>query len=186
MAWIHDAARGTVSDRDALIQFDSNFNQRKNLAVAIYYNFRLFVWTDADRAVMPGITDITWTSSQMQDRASVAETIETLCRILAWVSLAAIAFVTVAPLELRPTSGLSPQIERLAAFAVVGALFSAAYSRHIWIAAAVVIGAAVLLELLQLLAPSRHGRLFDASIKTVGAMAGLTAGYMFAKRILRR
>lgn len=122
----------------------------------------------------------------MQDRAAVADKIETLCRVLAWTSLAVIAFVTVAPLEFRPTSGLSPQIERLAAFCVVGALFASAYSRHIWIAAAVVIGAAILLELLQLLAPSRHGRIFDAEIKTVGAMAGLAAGFIFAKFALRR
>jgi glycopeptide antibiotics resistance protein len=135
---------------------------------------------------MPRITDITWVSLQMQDRASVAETIATLCRVLAWAGLAVIAFVTVAPLEFRPTSGVSPQIERFAAFAAVGVLFSTAYSRHIWIAAAVVIGAAILLELLQLLEPSRHGRLFDAGIKTIGSIAGLTAGYIFARFISRR
>lgn len=105
---------------------------------------------------------------------------------MAWAGLAAIAFVTVAPLEFRPTSGLSPQIERLAAFAAVGVLFSTAYSRHIWTAASVVIGAAVLLEVLQSLEPSRHGRLFDAGIKTVGSVIGLTVGYIFARFISRR
>lgn len=178
--------RRNVSDRDVLIQFNSNFNKSENVAVAIRYNFHLFVWTAGSGAFMPCLPDIRRTSLQMQDRTSVAETVETFCRVLAWVGLAVIAFVTVAPLEFRPTSGLSPQIERLAAFAAVGVLFSTAYSRHIWIAAAVVIGAAVLLELLQLLEPSRHGRLFDAGIKTMGSIIGLTVGYIFARFISRR
>jgi hypothetical protein len=124
----------------------------------------------------------------MQDRMLSSETIQILeppCRILAWLCLAAIAVVTVGPLNWRPESGLSPQIERFAAFALVGLLFSAAYSRHILIAAAIVIGAAIVFELLQLIEPSRHGRIFDAAVKIVGSMTGLTIGYIFSRLALR-
>lgn len=117
--------------------------------------------------------------------SEITQILEPPCRILAWLCLAAIAVVTVGPLNWRPESGVSPQIERFAAFALVGFLFSAAYSRHILIAAAIVIGAAVVFELLQLIEPSRHGRIFDAAVKIVGAMTGLTIGYIASRLALR-
>lgn len=101
--------------------------------------------------------------------------------LLAWLCLAYVAFVTIGPAAMRPVTGVSPQLERLVAFALMGALFAAAYPRHIVLAAVVVIGAAILLEAFQLLEPSRHGRLFDASVKVVGGIAGLGAGWLFAR-----
>lgn len=108
----------------------------------------------------------------------------TLLRIAAWLCLAGIAFATLSPIGLRPTTGLSPSIERFVAFAMVGALFAAAYPRYILFAALIVLGAAVLFELLQLLEASRHGRLFDASVKIAGGAIGLAAGSI-AGRLLR-
>ncbi len=107
-------------------------------------------------------------------------------RVSAWLVLALIAFATEGPLSLRPTTGLSPQLERLFAFALVGALFAAAYPRRIFLAAVVVLGAAVLLEMLQLLTSSRHGRVFDAGVKVAGGIAGLAAGWLFARLTRRR
>jgi apolipoprotein N-acyltransferase len=107
-------------------------------------------------------------------------------RVAAWLCLAFVAFVTVGPIGVRPVTGLSPQLERLVAFAVVGTLFAAAYPRHIFLAAFVVLGAAALLEVLQLLEPSRHGRLFDAGVKIIGGVVGLSAGWLFAKFAMRR
>lgn len=108
-----------------------------------------------------------------------------LTRILAWLCLGYIVFVTVGPIWVRPETGVSPQLERLVAFAVVGTLFAAAYPRHIVLAGIVVIGAAILLEAFQLLEASRHGRLFDASVKIVGGLIGLGVGWVFA-RLTRR
>jgi hypothetical protein len=107
-------------------------------------------------------------------------------RIAAWASLTFIAIVTVGPIGVRPVTGLSPQIERLCAFIVVGALFAAAYPRHIFLAAFVVLGAAALFEVLQVLEPSRHGRVFDAAVKMAGGVIGLCAGWLFAKFAMRR
>jgi apolipoprotein N-acyltransferase len=106
---------------------------------------------------------------------------QVLLRISAWTCLAGIAFVTLGPLGLRPESGMPPHVERFAAFAVAGALFAAAYPRYILFAAVVVLGAAVLFELLQLLAPSRHGRLFDAGVKVAGGMVGLCTGWILSR-----
>jgi apolipoprotein N-acyltransferase len=106
---------------------------------------------------------------------------QVLLRVSAWICLALIAVVTLGPLGVRPESGMPPHVERFAAFAVAGALFAAAYPRYIVFAAVIVLGAAVLLELLQLLAPSRHGRLFDAGVKVAGGMVGLCTGWMLAR-----
>jgi hypothetical protein len=37
-----------------------------------------------------------------------------------------------------------------------------------------------------LLEPSRHGRLFDAGVKIIGGVVGLSAGWLFAKFAMRR
>src|SRR4051812_24692471 len=101
-----------------------------------------------------------------------------LLRIMAWACLAAIAFVTLGPLDLRPESGIPPHLERFVAYAIAGTLFAMAYPRYILFAAVVVLGAAVLFELLQLLAPTRHGTLPDASVKIAGGLIGLCAGWI--------
>jgi VanZ like family len=111
---------------------------------------------------------------------------QALLRILAWTGLVAIAFVTLAPLGLRPVTGLPPDVERFAAFAAVGALFAAAYPRYIVFAGVVVLGAAVSFELLQLLAPTRHGTVMDASIKVAGGLAGLCAVWIACQVPVRR
>jgi hypothetical protein len=111
---------------------------------------------------------------------------QVLLRISAWTCLAGIAFVTLAPLGFRPESGMPPQFERFAAFALVGALFAAAYPRYILFAALVVLGASVLFELLQLLAPTRHGTVFDATEKFTGGLVGLYAGWTVMRFSTRR
>lgn len=101
-----------------------------------------------------------------------------LVRALAWCSLLAVAIVTLAPIGLRPETTLPPSIERMTAFAVIGMLFTIAYPRKFWIAVLVTFGAAIALELLQVLAPSRHGRGFDAVVKLAGGGSGLLIGYL--------
>ena len=114
------------------------------------------------------------------------KTAETALRIVAWIAIAMIAFVTLGPLSLRPESAMGPNAERFLAFLVVGALFAAAYPRYIWFAAAIVIGAAILLEFFQLFSPSRHGRALDAAVKIVGGILGLGAGWMLTKLVRSR
>ena len=102
-----------------------------------------------------------------------------LLPVLAWLLLAAIAFVTLAPIGFRPNSGYSPNIERFLAFGAVGFLFALAYPRRLWLIIAVVLGAAISLEALQLVSVSRHGRLFDLAVKLAGGGLGIAAGAMF-------
>lgn len=100
-----------------------------------------------------------------------------LLRILAWLLLLGLVFVTLSPIALRPVTPLPVQLERALALAVIGFVFALAYPRHIILVALVVLGSTVLLEALQVLAPSRHGRLVDVAVKLVGGTLGLAVGW---------
>ena len=90
--------------------------------------------------------------------------------------LVALLFVTLAPIDLRPVSGASPQFERFVAVWLVGLVFAIAWPRQFWFAAAALVACVVLSELLQELVPTRHGRLLDAVVKLAGGAVGLTLG----------
>lgn len=105
----------------------------------------------------------------------------TIFKILAWSALLAIAAATLSPIELRPRLAMAVDLERLAAFALVGLLFALAYPRRIWIAVAIVAIGVLGLEWLQHIRPDRHGRAEDALVKAVGALAGLGTGWVVAQ-----
>jgi VanZ family protein len=106
-------------------------------------------------------------------------TADKLARPIAWILLAAIIFVTVSPIGLRPHTVTSVNIDRGLAYLVVGLAFALAYPRHwITVAALLIIGA-VGIEYLQYLSPTRHARLHDAGVKAVGACIGVLAGTVF-------
>jgi hypothetical protein len=96
--------------------------------------------------------------------------------VAAWALLALIACATISPIQDRPTLLTSSSFEHLAAFAVLGTLFYLAYPRRIAFVCLIVLGSAVVLELLQQLTPDRHGRIPDALEKIAGGAAGIVAG----------
>ena len=102
-------------------------------------------------------------------------------RVLAWLLLAGLIFVTLSPINLRPISPLPTQLERAIALAVVGFVFALAYPRHLWVVALLVLGSTMLLEFLQLVQPSRHGRVIDVMVKLVGGGFGLAAGTILTR-----
>ena len=100
--------------------------------------------------------------------------------VAAWLLLAAVAFVTLAPIGWRPDSGFSPQVERLAAFALIGLAFSMAYPRHLLLVAVAVLGSAVALETLQFLVQGRHPGVRDVLAKLGGGSCGVLAGWLIS------
>jgi VanZ family protein len=96
-----------------------------------------------------------------------------LLRLAAWCALGLIAFATLSPIGLRPGGGLPPQVERFGAFFIMATMFGLAYRERPLRIALLVLGSAAALELLQLLAPGRHGMLPDAGAKLAGAALGL-------------
>ncbi|PRD50903.1 VanZ family protein [Phyllobacterium myrsinacearum] len=107
-----------------------------------------------------------------------------LIQITAWLLFAAILFITVDPISLRPESGLPVNVERFAAFAVLGFVFAAAYPRRWLLILVLVVGAAFGFELAQMLAPTRHARLMDAVVKAAGGTFGVAASALIL-RLLR-
>ncbi|RZS88847.1 VanZ like protein [Phyllobacterium myrsinacearum] len=107
-----------------------------------------------------------------------------LIQITAWLLFAAILFITVDPISLRPESGLPVNVERFGAFAVLGFVFAAAYPRRWLLILVLVVGAAFGFELAQMLAPTRHARLMDAVVKAAGGTFGVAASALIL-RLLR-
>lgn len=103
-----------------------------------------------------------------------------LLRIAAWLILLMVFFVTISPIEIRPSSGQPADIERFAAFFFIGFIFTLGYPRK-WILILIFMTAcAALFELLQNLAPSRHAELADFLVKTIGAASGVFIGRLFS------
>ena len=75
----------------------------------------------------------------------------TVTATAAWTSLAFIAYATFSPLNERPefATDLFSHIDQYLAFAVAGSLFGLAYPRQMFFVCILVLGSAVLLELLQ-------------------------------------
>jgi hypothetical protein len=107
-------------------------------------------------------------------------------RALAWLALAGIIFVTVAPIGLRPHDFLPVNVDRAGAFAVMALLFVIAYPRHWLLCGVLIMVGAAGIEALQLLSPTRHARLDDALIKAVGAALGCLAGRAVNQFLARR
>ncbi|MGY4222799.1 VanZ family protein [Bradyrhizobium sp. USDA 4503] len=95
--------------------------------------------------------------------------------IAGWLALALIAFVTLSPIQDRP-SLFHPQIEHFAAFAVMALAFVLGYPRRTALIVLLVIFSAFTLEAMQFLTPDRHGRLIDAIVKVAGGLAGIGVG----------
>ncbi|MHA1554036.1 MAG: VanZ family protein [Alphaproteobacteria bacterium] len=107
-----------------------------------------------------------------------------LLKILAWLSLAALVVVTLGHIDVRPITLISANVERLAAFAVVGLLFGVAYPRRHWAIAIAIVATALGLEALQSLSPTRHGEILDSAIKISGGIVGLASSSVIL-RVMR-
>lgn|GEM_PF-287981 len=113
----------------------------------------------------------------------------TVFMYLAWSALLAVAVVTLSPIGMRPRLPMPVDLERAAAYLVVGLLFALAYPRHVWLALAIVVLGLLCLEWLQGLRPDRHARLGDAMVKGAGALIGLGFGWLlglFYERLNRK
>lgn len=102
-------------------------------------------------------------------------------QIAAWLLLAAIAAVTLVPIGWRPETGVPVQLERFTAFAALGLAFGLAYPRRLWLVALLLVGAALALEVLQLVVVTRHAGLRDVLAKLAGGGCGLLAGWVLMR-----
>jgi VanZ family protein len=105
-------------------------------------------------------------------------------RVLGWLLLAAIAFVTLGSAQYRPQTMLTHDSEHALAFVLLGIAFGLGYSRRRLAMAAAAVPVIGLIEVLQLWAPGRHARLEDFAVNLLTFWAAFAAAGL-AVRILK-
>ncbi|MDQ0321975.1 VanZ family protein [Pararhizobium capsulatum DSM 1112] len=105
-------------------------------------------------------------------------------KIFSWLLIAAVVFVTISPIGLRPHTLITVSFDRALAFALIGCAFALGYPNR-WLSLCVfLIVAAFGIEVMQYWAPTRHPHFADASVKAAGAIFGMVIGK--AALIIRR
>jgi hypothetical protein len=90
-------------------------------------------------------------------------------RTLAWIGILAIIVLSVVPADDRPASGVGQGLDHFTAFALVGAAFAIGYRFsliRLLVLAVLFCGG---IELLQAPLPTRHARVGDFLVDSVGA-----------------
>jgi len=105
--------------------------------------------------------------------------------IVACLLLAFVVFATLSPIHLRPKTG-HPNLERLAAFLIVGAAYTLALPRRGGLVAVCMVAAAFALEAAQRWAPTRDPDLNDALVKALGAIVGVAIARLAEVGLARR
>ena len=90
------------------------------------------------------------------------------------LGVAAVAFVTFCPIWLRPHLAAA-NVERFAAYGLLGLLVSRAAGRRGLSATVLIIALAFGLEAAQRFAPGRHAHLADAVVKAFGGVCGVAS-----------
>ncbi|WP_189521253.1 hypothetical protein [Mesorhizobium sp. M1B.F.Ca.ET.045.04.1.1] len=98
-----------------------------------------------------------------------------ISRLAALVMLAAIAFATLSPIQMRPHLG-DANLERALAYALFGLALAFGFRARLVQAMLFVCTVAGVLELLQAIDPGRHARLQDALVKAAAGLMGIAVG----------
>ncbi|MDX8512565.1 VanZ family protein [Mesorhizobium captivum] len=98
-----------------------------------------------------------------------------ISRLAAFVLLAAIAFATLSPIQMRPHLG-DANLERALAYALFGLALAFGFRARLVQAMLFVCTVAGGLELLQAIDPGRHARLQDALVKAAAGLMGIAVG----------
>ncbi|MEP7456481.1 hypothetical protein [Phyllobacterium sp. SB3] len=81
--------------------------------------------------------------------------------------------MTVGPIALRPATWLGPEVERFAAFLLLGITFSLTYPKRLIFVATIIIFACGLFEYAQHIMPCRHADMGNFLVKIAGAATGM-------------
>jgi VanZ family protein len=105
--------------------------------------------------------------------------------IVACLLLAFITFATLSPIHLRPKTG-HPNLERCAAFLLLGAAYTLALPRRAGPIAVCMVVCAFVLEGAQYFAPTRDPDLRDALVKAFGGLLGVAIACVVEVGLARR
>ena len=111
--------------------------------------------------------------------------IRSFARFSAWIGLALIVFVTISPIDARPSNVITTDLDRALAFVAMSGLFVVAYPRCVLAISVVLFFGAFVIELTQFASMTRHPQMHDAVVKALGVIAGVSGG-LLANFLLRR
>src|SRR3954469_22906642 len=94
-------------------------------------------------------------------------------RVVGWLLLAVIAFLSLSPPSYRPVTALGHNLEHFAVHLLLGVAFGFGYARRWLLLAMVLVGLMGTIEFAQLFVPGRHARLKDLLIDAGAACLGL-------------
>jgi hypothetical protein len=114
----------------------------------------------------------------------VTSIVQKFIAIAAWSCLIFIIHATLSSAGARPElmkgePALAVFVERFGAYGLLGVLFRLAYPNRVRLVWALVLGSAVVLELMQIVVPDRDARVIDAAEKLAGGAAGIAAAWAF-------
>jgi hypothetical protein len=105
-----------------------------------------------------------------------------VARTLAWIGISAIIVLSVVPANDRPVSGVGQGLEHFTAFALVGEAFAIGYPFSLIRLLVLAVFFCGGIELLQVPLPTRHARVSDFLVDSVGACFAILCVFI-AKQI---
>jgi VanZ family protein len=94
-------------------------------------------------------------------------------RVIGWIAVTAVVFLTIGPQQFRPTTGVPHDLEHFLAFSFAGLIFGLGYPGRLITSLPLAIVAAAVLETAQLWVPHRHARFSDFVVNALAACVGL-------------
>jgi VanZ family protein len=106
-------------------------------------------------------------------------------RIVAWLLIAAVIFLSIGPQKFRPYTGIEHELEHFLAFSILGLAFGLGYPGRGLILAILGIAIAGALETAQLWVPHRHAYFSDFIVNGSAACIGIAVAALL-NWIIRR
>ena len=96
-----------------------------------------------------------------------------VARVVGWLLLAVIVFLTLSPASYRPVTQAGHNLEHFLIHLVLGITFGIGYARRWWLLTLGLVGFTAAVEFAQLFVPGRHARLKDLVIDAGAACLGV-------------
>jgi VanZ family protein len=102
-----------------------------------------------------------------------APSIRLVAKVVGWLLLAVIIFLTLSPPSYRPVTNVGHNLEHLLIHLMLGVTFGIGYARRWWPVALGLVALTAAIEFAQLFVPGRHARLKDLVIDAGAVCLGV-------------
>jgi len=102
---------------------------------------------------------------------------------VAWLLALAIVMLSVGPPPTRPVTGAGHNLEHLLIFAATGAAFGFGYPRRFLLLPIGLLAFTAVIEVAQMMVPSRHARLSDFLTDAAASWVGIGLAFVLVKII---